>query len=427
MRCTLEMETQRRKEREEKTKNLFPLRPLCVLMFALSCLIAASASAQVDFTRASDITFGVPVSESIDGVRFFDWWRFVGRAGDIIYIRMTGVNGLAPLIGLLDAGGDIIARSNEATGDAAPNGEATLRFSLPEDGDYVIVATRVGNESGATAGDYVLQIDWLNPPPTRDPLYQDVTFECDGETVTAAVTLRLYPDAERALFVRAYGVDGVRPIIRYRYDVGGAEGCSAAPAVGDVLTLPGEPPRAISADTADTSASLAIPASVADGEVVLTIGARDSSSGRFVVLVGGLYIAQVPATTAGGAPQPPDTDELNIRRAPRAGLSSNPLSVYMVSAAAARLDPYMRLYRTETGCDDAGRRASGGQGCESMPPFVGAGVSLADGMRYIGDRFDAGMQIASGDTLPVTFQFTTFNRSTSGEYAVIVIGDLPAR
>jgi hypothetical protein len=412
--------------------NRFAIVFVLVLGWAIT---ARSVNGQPDFTRAMSIDFGVPVSESINSVNFFDWWRFAGRTGDIVYVRMTGVNGLAPLIGILDAGGDLIARSDDPT-PAAPNSETTIRLTLPQDGDYIIVATRVGNENGTTTGDYVLQIDWLNPPPTRDPLYQDITFECDGETVTAALTLQIYPDEGRTLTARAYGIDGFRPIWRYIYDGTGESGCTSASAVGDVVTLIGDAPRAITPESADASAQLTIPESAAGEGVVLMLGARAGTFGRFVVLIDGFEIAVIPPNTPGGVPVPADSDDIGVRRAPRAGLSTEPLWVYMVAESAARLDPYMQLGRGASSCDDAGRRASGGRGCEGTPAFIGAGVSVAGvptadgtgvtaGARYIGDRFDAGMGIAPGDTLPALFTFTTFNRSTGGAYGVVLIGDVP--
>jgi hypothetical protein len=71
-----------------------------------------------------------------------------------------------------------------------------------------------------------------------------VIFDCAGQPAATALTILMYPDPGIALTVRAYGFDGFEPALAYRYRVSGESGCTTAPAPdGDVIVLPGRPPR----------------------------------------------------------------------------------------------------------------------------------------------------------------------------------------
>jgi hypothetical protein len=395
----------------------------------LALLLARPASAQVDFTRAADIFYGDTVNSTLNDERFFDWWRFYAVTGNEFDIDMRAENGLAPLIGILDGGGNLLLRSD----DGAVNGDVRVRFTAPREGFYIIVATRVGNENGVTIGDYALSLTWLNPDPTRDPRYQDVTFACGTSEATSVVSLRLLLTADNpAVSLRAYGLDGAQPVIRYRYASDGTTGCAAdAPPPGDTLILPGEAPYtlptpAVSAVGVTLAALTSQPGSAGD-ELALTIGSLNDLPGRVVVVVAGLALEAAPPLDERGVPIPADADVIEVRAAPRAAAAPDGVLLYMVGASDARLDPFIRLLDAETGCDDAGRRAPDGRGCETITPFVNAGVALADGARYLGDRFDAGALIAPGDSDPHVYELTTFNRSTYGGYALLVIAALTPR
>lgn len=403
----------------------FPLRlgVLCGLTVWIAALMASAVSAQQgSFTPSGDIFYGEEISDRIDDERFFDSWRFFARANDIFLIRMTASEGLAPLIGVLNPGGNLLVSS----GDTPPNGEATVRFTAPEEGFYLIIATRVGNENGDTVGAYTLRIDWINAPPTRDPAYQDVIFDCAGQSAATAVTLLLYPDPGVSLTIRAYGIDGFDPALAYRYRVSGESGCTTAPAPdGDVVIFPGSTPRTTSPDL--PSAALTTPPSDNFSEVRIVLGGLNDAPGRFMLAITGLRINQTPPTDARGVPVPIDLDDLWIRMGPRVSASADEVAIYMIAADGARLDPFMRQFGQEEGCDDAGRRAAAGRNCEDVPAITGAGVALSDGLRYLADRFDAGQIIPPGDTQPYYYALTTLNRSTYGDYAVIILGELPPR
>jgi hypothetical protein len=389
---------------------------------ALLLMASAVSAQQGSFTPSGDIFYGEEIVDRIDDERFFDSWRFFARANDIFMIRMSASEGLAPLIGVLNPGGNLLVSS----GDTPPNGEATVRFTAPEEGFYLIIATRMGNENGDTVGAYTLRIDWINAPPTRDPAYQDVIFDCAGQSAATALTLLLYPDPGISLTVRAYGIDGFRPALAYRYRVSGESGCTTAPAPdGDVVIFPGSTPRTTSPDL--PSAALTTPPSDNFSEVRIVLGGLNDAPGRFMLTITGLRINQTPPTDERGVPIPTDLDDLWIRMGPRVSTSADGIALYMIAADGARLDPFMRPFGQEEGCDDAGRRAAAGRNCDDVPAIIGAGVALSDGLRYQADRFDAGQIIPPGDTQPYYYALTTLNRSTYGDYAVIILGELPPR
>jgi hypothetical protein len=95
----------------------------------------------------------------------------------------------------------------------------------------------------------------------------------------------------------------------------------------------------------------------------------------------------------------------------------------MIGASDSRLDPFVRLDTPEgIECDDAGRR-----GCDEVPSITGAGVAINDGVTITGDRFDAGLRLAPGHPDPLTLELSSRKSGTYGEYALLVIGELPPR
>jgi len=98
--------------------------------------------------------------------------------------------------------------------------------------------------------------------------------------------------------------------------------------------------------------------------------------------------------------------------------------VYMVAAENSRLDPQLELLSTGLVCDDAGRR-----GCEDVPSFNRAGATLheGEGTAIVGDRFDAGLRLAPGNPDPQDIELRAFDGNTTGNYVIVVIGQLPPR
>jgi len=92
------------------------------------------------------------VTSEINDVTPAEFYAFDGSAGDQISVSMTSTNdfsGLDTLLILRDAEGNEIAEND----DGGEGVNSLLEFTLPEDGTYVIVATRWGGE-----GEYELTL-----------------------------------------------------------------------------------------------------------------------------------------------------------------------------------------------------------------------------------------------------------------------------
>ncbi len=377
-------------------------RRLLILTLLLLSVPGAGALAQ-DTTTMLPISYGQQVSGDITDQQIFAHWQLLASAGDRLLIRMSATGGLRPLIGILDPDGTLLVRSD----DGEVDGTVQIDFTAPAADQYRIVATRVGNQSGTTTGSYVLRVDLLNAPPTRDPAYQDVTFLCGADEATALSTISFArePEDNGAYSLRLYGLDGFQPVIRVQ--TGGQDTCTSDPAdaVGDVITLPGE--RPITLTDASATTQVILTDENADPQAMLiTIGSANDQPGRYLAVIGGFNLE--PST---------DTDDYPVRLAPRPAQGDSPLLIYAVGLNN-RLDPSITddLGR----CDDAGRR-----GCEDVPSFDGAGVIFNGGIRVIGDRFDAGLRIGDADQHNV--QVFSFSGTTHGAYALLLIGSLPPR
>jgi hypothetical protein len=377
------------------------LRRLILILLIL--MLASVVSAQSG--RRQPISYGQSVSGMITEQAFFVQWEVDASAHDRIYVRMTAADGLRPLIGLLDAGGTL--RTQSANG--AVNDTVDLSYDVPTAGKYIIVATRVDNQYGTTTGSFTLSVQNANPPPTRDPAFQDVTFPCGSSDATALASLRFSRENNDngAYSLRVYGLDGLQPVIRVQS--GSSDVCITDPAdaLNDVVTIPGERPLTITQPDLShtvqyvlTSQNIPDPASIS-----MMIGSADGQPGRYLAVLGGFTIE--PST---------DMDSVEIRLAPRPAQGSNPLEFYMIGVNN-RLDPTVL---TDTGrCDDAGRR-----GCETLPSFDQAGVIFNNGVQVVGDRFDSGALL--DDTQIHPLQLLSFSGTTHGEYALFLIGALSA-
>ncbi len=393
-------------------------------IFALVVLMALPVLAQVDPNAplVLDIVYDDIVEDSITAPAFWDWWTVQASAGDIMVIDMAASGGLAPLIGILDPAGELVARSEDGLTDSS----IQMEFTAPSSGQYTIVATRVGNADGTSTGNYTLRLRRANTPVTTDPdQYQDVTFVCadiPGEVTTAA-TIRFAEDSNPDLRYRitVYGIDGFRPVIRVKFDVPDRDepfelcNIDAEQMIGDTFTLPGEAERTITAETLDSASQLSIAGSAEAGvgTITLTIGSLDGAPGRYMAVIDGFAID--PKN---------DTDVLEVRVGPLAAQTTS-IQTYMVATPNSRLDAFMTMTQTDAECDDAGRG-----GCDTVPTFRGAGATLTEGdidTVIVGGRSDAGMLVNPGTPDTVSLGLSSRAGDTQGAYAIFLIGTLPPR
>ena len=379
-----------------------------VLVGLILFLSTVAHAQEVPVTRAGEIAYATTVEGELTDTRFFEQWRFDGAAGDSIRVLMRGDGGLAPLVGLLDGGGDLIATS----ADGAANGSVELRATLPADGAYLLVATRVGNQNGSTTGRYTLTLQPVSAAPT--PAYDPVTFRCDAGDAVAAVTIAVSdegvddPAGDAAFEFAVFGIDGFEPVFRVQDSNTGLDRCITDDGeVGDVFTLPDEPARTL--DDANASARLRVANPQQYGTLNVSIGNAAGATGRYLLLVWGVAIQT-----------PNDADVFEVRLAPRAAPDAL-LYALALNAQNSRLDPTARLLPDGARCDDAGRR-----GCEGVSSAVGVGAVMQD-ISIAGDRFDAGVALARANVgVPILVEVSAFNGGTTGDYALVVAGGFPA-
>lgn len=125
-------------------------------------LDSSSLNIQAELASAPAIESGQTMSGSITNTNKFDVYTFQGEAGDVVTISLVATAGrLDTVLFLLDPSGFQVADNDDAV-----VGESTdsliSEFVLPEDGQYVIVATHFGMEYGGTTGAYDLAFSRLN-------------------------------------------------------------------------------------------------------------------------------------------------------------------------------------------------------------------------------------------------------------------------
>jgi hypothetical protein len=118
-----------------------------------------------------------------------------------------------------------------------------------------------------------------------------------------------------------------------------------------------------------------------------------------------------------------DVDAYEVRVGPLAA-ETTAIQVYMMAVQNSRLDPFLTKPDSEETCDDAGRK-----GCEAVLTFTGAGATLNEGSgaTFVGDRSDAGLLLNPGNPDPMVVELSSRDGRTRGGYALVLIGELPAR
>lgn len=128
-------------------------------ILALLLVLLPTGNANATPPAQSNIDFGQIVEGRITNEDYRQQYTFTGRAGQVATIVMERQSDdLDPYLLLVTQRGSVVAFSD----DDGETRDAILRsITLPEDGVYTIIATRFGQEHGATIGDYTLELDVL--------------------------------------------------------------------------------------------------------------------------------------------------------------------------------------------------------------------------------------------------------------------------
>ncbi len=390
-----------------------PVR-FCVVALCM-LLLAVPLHAQEDDEDATQarINIGQTVTDTITDAAIFDRFTFAAVAGDTVRATMAASDGLAPLLGIADGGGDVIVRTDtDANGDplppAEPDATVDLTFPIPEDGEYTLVASRMGTDTGTTSGSYTLTLERVEDFMVGVP---DETFTCGEVEATTIVSLRLNAESERHR-ISVYGTDDFQPVISTQWGSDDIfEDCTTDSGAvgGDVVTFPGAD-AAITYEADSPNAAQFTLQGGRIGNMIVNIGSVGGGGGRFMIVVEGFAISTRQQSDL-------------IEAYPGPAMVESGFDIYMVKTGVDRLDPQLELRSSdrvdEQICDDAGFT-----GCESMTPFDGAGTLFSDGQRVLGDRFSAGVRVVAPSDELVAVTFDSRAQNATGSYAVVVTGAL---
>ena len=427
------------------------MRKLIVFSFMLSLLVTAgivdrtpvSAQSENFCDSLGSINYGDTVTGSISDAEYFTGYCFDGEAGDVVTIILVGTTGdLDTYLIISDAFGDEIFAENDDVAD--DNSDSGVIFTVPEDDSYLIFVSRYDGEEGTTTGNFALSItsdgsgggnpsgDKGNDGKTNDIAdpSEVITIRCDtGETLYGGVQfgfINIVPGYQYTVTV--FGVGDFDPVVAVETAPGIGECNDDEPlAAGSFVALPDEGSVRANRQTAQVRFNLA-----RAGSPVITVGSFDGQGGDFVMVIEGLAIAY------------PEEADGFVLRVPIA-VADETLGVYMISRYND-LDPYLQLATGEGlndafssdgtfdpdyidynkafiafECDDAG---SGD--CSDMQAMSGGGIDISNGSDYITWQYDAGIQVVPQTTDPMLYVFSSSGSTTSGTYAILIMGTMPS-
>lgn len=122
----------------------------------------ATLDYQSELENAIPILPGAPVNGSITPTNKFDVYTFNALAGTVVTIAMNNTSGtLDPTLYLISPSGTQVAENDDAVAGENTN-SLIADLTLPEDGQYIIIATHFGALYGGTTGTYQLSLTQLN-------------------------------------------------------------------------------------------------------------------------------------------------------------------------------------------------------------------------------------------------------------------------
>ncbi|MCU0464624.1 MAG: hypothetical protein MUF38_08640 [Anaerolineae bacterium] len=398
---------------------------LWVVLAGLSSL-AAAAQSSPDIPGDQTIERDQTVVETITEVAFFDLWRFYGTAGEEYEVVMAGSGGLAPVVGVRAASGDVFASSDQLEDGtillSEPDSEAILRFTVPFSGELVLIASRDGLDNGTTTGSYRLTLSLLAAAPEAPDPYTDVTFRCQSEVATSVAVVEFGDAGETAPELRLTVWASFPPVIRVG-DGGGTDGSPTLCALPDPQDGVSDAPPIISGGNIPLgersfsatgenmlaeSASFSISPRDAQGSVTMTIGSLEPGLGVFVARIDGLQLEGIA-----------DSDVVVLRHGPFARDG--------VLRLAAQAEEGIRLDMQVTASEVEGVAACPDWGLRSCVLRDWREIDIAYGGEALTfDILDAVAEMATGEIEPVSFVLAGGNPNVEGRYTLWLFGALSA-
>lgn len=114
----------------------------------------------VNIPGGASLEYGDVVIGTITAQQSQVVYYFSGRRGEVINLQMRRTSGdLDAFIDLANQQGQILLSGDDDPRQSGSLNAAILNFTLPENGFYIVVATRYGRESGTTLGTYMLSLE----------------------------------------------------------------------------------------------------------------------------------------------------------------------------------------------------------------------------------------------------------------------------
>jgi hypothetical protein len=125
-------------------------------------LDSAVINYQNEIPNAQPILNGETLTGAITSDDKFQLYSFEGQAGDVVTIDMLRTSGrLDTTLFLIDPNGFQVASNDDITPGEVTDSRIS-EFTLPQDGEYIIIATHFGLQYGGTIGTYNLTFSRLN-------------------------------------------------------------------------------------------------------------------------------------------------------------------------------------------------------------------------------------------------------------------------
>ncbi|MCL4877369.1 MAG: pre-peptidase C-terminal domain-containing protein [Anaerolineae bacterium] len=123
-------------------------------------------------------------------------YYFSGRRGEVVNLQMRRTSGdLDAFIDIANQRGQILRSGDDDPRQVGSLNAAVLNFTLPENGFYIVVATRYGRESGTTMGSYMLSLDIIPEEARGLAAYDAILLDygsTSASTISAEVPQRFY-------------------------------------------------------------------------------------------------------------------------------------------------------------------------------------------------------------------------------------------
>lgn len=387
-----------------------------IVLALVSILLIATSSLRAYQPRSTclPIAFGETVYGNITASTNAVTYCFYGVRGDTINIAMFTTSGdLDGYLGLLYRPTDeVLVEVDDSIGT-----DPTLsNYTLPYDGEYVIIATRYDLGTGSTTGSYELTLS-MRAIPTA-PIGDNVSVTChDGPDIVNGAEIVVVQMRSgfiyKATAVGLYGFDPILAIL----DSYGDGLCSDddSPAEDYSLLLPttgavwGQP----------TSAQITFEqnADTVFDDVSLVVGGYEGSGGEFVLILEGM--AFTSADNLG--------DPFSIVLSPAIVDYGLPITAYMIGENNS-IDPLIMTVSDDMDyhltddlnslieCDDAGSLCWG-----ISEDLSGYYVERNNGRRVRADNLDA-MLMVPLDYIPYSelrFVMSSYEARSTGNYIVV--------